>query len=221
MSPAGELVVVLPRGFSEKHVPGLLQKHEAWVERAARRMETRRRTPQDEPCASLPDVVHLPAIDESWTVEYRSTGARRVMATERPGRVLVLSGGTSDIDACRRALQRWLHRKARAELEPWFRELAHRGGFSVGRVVVRSQRTRWASCSRKGAISLNVRLLFAARELAAHVMLHELCHTLRMDHSKRFWETLGRHDPEWQSHRRQLRAAWRQVPAWLEAKPTT
>jgi len=52
-------------------------------------------------------------------------------------------------------------------------------------------------------------------------MLHELCHTVRMDHSKHFWELLARHDPEWQSHRRQLPTAWRNVPAWLDGEART
>lgn len=221
MSPSGELVVVLPRGFSEKRVPELLLKHQAWLERAAKRLEARRRTPHDVAPASLPDAVHLPAVHESWTVEYRATTSERIVAVERPEGVLLVSGATTDRDACRQALLRWLHRKAVDELEPWFRDLARREGFSPGRVTVRSQRTRWASCSRKGAVSLNIRLLFTGLELAEHVMLHELCHTVRMDHSKHFWELLARHDPEWQSHRRQLRTAWRNVPAWLDGEART
>jgi hypothetical protein len=46
-------------------------------------------------------------------------------------------------------------------------------------------------------------------------MLHELCHTSRMDHSDQFWSMLERHDPDWRQHRRQLRAAWHDVPLWL------
>jgi len=220
LSSSGELVVVLPRGFSEKRVPELLLKHRVWLERAEKRVEARRRTLQKEVPANLPEVVHLRAVGQSWAVQYRPTGSKRVAAVARPQNVLLLSGSTAEREACRQALLRWLRRKAVAELEPWFRELARRGRFSVSRVVVRSQRTRWASCSRKGAVSLNLRLLFVTPELAEHVMLHELCHTVRMDHSRRFWEQLGKHDPEWQLHRRQLRAEWQRVPLWLDATPT-
>jgi len=218
MSPSGELVVVLPRDYSERRVPELIERHRAWLERTASRFEARRTALASKTFAALPDVVTLAAVDQSWSVEYRPTSSRRVTATERLGQCLILSGDTANRDACRDALLRWLRRRAKAVLEPWLRELALDAGFTAGPVVVRSQRTRWASCSRQGAVSLNVRLLFITPELVRHVMLHELCHTVRMDHSKRFWELLEKHDPDWQSHRRQVRAAWHGVPPWLSGQ---
>lgn len=221
LSPSGELVVVLPRGYSERHVPALVERHRAWLERAASRLEAKRTTQESDASAALPDVIALAAVGQAWTVEYRSTPSRRVTATEHTGQRVIVSGDTANRDACRDALLRWLRRRAKTILEPWLRKLALDTGFTAGRVVVRSQRTRWASCSRQGAVSLNVRLLFIAPELVRHVMLHELCHTVRMDHSKRFWGLLEKHDADCQSHRRLVRAAWHEVPSWLNAGPRT
>jgi hypothetical protein len=213
------LVVVLPQGYSERHVPELVERHRAWLERTASRLAASRTARESKSSTALPGAVALAAVGQSWSVEYRPTASRRVTATEYPEQRVILSGNTCDCDACRDALLRWLRRKAKTVLEPWLRELALHAEFTFGRVVVRSQRTRWASCSRQGAVSLNVRLLFIAPELVRHVMLHELCHTVRMDHSKRFWGLLEKHDPEWQSHRRQVRAAWHEVPSWLNVGP--
>ncbi len=212
----GELVVVLPRDHNEKHVPAIVERNRTWIERATNRVTSRCPAPPGENRATLPDAVVLQAVGESWSVSYCPTDSMRVVAREHAGRTVVLSGRAVDREACRDALLRWLQRKAKASLEPWLREIALEGGFTVDRVTVRSQRTRWASCSHQGSISLNLRLLFVAPEIARHVMLHELCHTVRMDHSAQFWALLEKHDREWRIHRREARVAWRGLPAWLD-----
>jgi predicted metal-dependent hydrolase len=215
---SGELVVVLPRRFDVRRVPGVVASNREWIERAARRMATRRAaTPQADP-VTLPECIRLVAIGREWTVRYRITESSSVRVVERPGAVLDVSGATRDAEACRMALVRWLYRVANVHLVMRVRDTAAAAGFTVGRIAVRCQRTRWASCSRGGTISLNVRMLFVAPELARHVMLHELCHTVRMDHSTEFWSLLKEHDADWSDHRRRLKAAWREVPAWATTR---
>lgn len=138
-------------------------------------------------------------------------------AAEAPGNRLVISGAIGDRALCVAVIQRWLKHKTQAHIEPWLRELAAERGFAVGRVLVRSQpqRTRWASCSQSGTISLNLKLLFVAPELVRYTLLHELCHTVHLNHSRSFWSLLGRHDPAFMVHRQRLRTAGRAVPRWL------
>ncbi len=123
------------------------------------------------------------------------------MAREaRDGRLLV-SGPADDDEAYRQALIEWLRRRARSTLGPRLEELARLHALAFERVSVRHQRTRWGSCSPRGAISLNLRLLFLEPALVDHVLIHELCHTRELNHSKRFWALLQAHDPEWALHR--------------------
>jgi hypothetical protein len=216
---SGELVVVVPRRFDMRRVPGVVESNREWIQRAEARVAARRvASAQADPCA-LPDRIHLSATGGEWTVEYRATGAFRVTAVARPDDRLVVTGATGDVEACRAALVRWLYRVARTHLVTRLRETAAEAGFTVGRIAIRSQSTRWASCSRQATINLNVRLLFVDHELVRHVMLHELCHTARMDHSRKFWALLERYDPDWHEHRRRLRAEWKSVPGWLTASP--
>ena len=71
-------------------------------------------------------------------------------------------------------------------------ELAKEHGFSYNRVFIRNQRTRWGSCSAKNNINLNIKLASLPQDLADYVILHELVHTRIKNHSKTFWEALGR-----------------------------
>jgi hypothetical protein len=198
-----------------RRVPGVVESNREWIQRAETRVNARRDASAPADNSALPDRISLPAVGREWNVEYRATGASRVAAVERPDGRLVVAGATGDVEAYRAALVRWLYRVAKAQLVVRVHEIAAEAGFTVGRIAIRSQSTRWASCSRSATISLNIRLLFVDHELVRHVMLHELCHTVRMDHSRKFWALLERYDPDWHEHRRRLRAEWKCVPGWL------
>lgn len=221
LSDAGELVVVVPRGFDAGKVPGIVAAHGEWIARSMRRLALKRAQSAPAGPVALPSRITLPAIETDWSVHYRATASSRVAAVERGEGMLVVSGAVDDAHRCREALIRWLFRVARRSLLPRLAELAAAEGMVPDRGTFRLQRTRWASCSRSGTVSLNLRLLFVPPELVRHIMLHELCHTVRMDHSARFWMLLARHDPDWREARRRLRAAWRETPAWLTAPLVT
>ena len=98
--------------------------------------------------------------------------------------------------------------RAKRELPARLFELAARHGLSVARVRVRNQRWRWGSCSRTGHICLNWRLVTMPDWVRDYVMLHELMHLKRMDHSPRFWKLVAGACPEYQAAR-----------AWLRVNP--
>jgi predicted metal-dependent hydrolase len=76
-------------------------------------------------------------------------------------------------------------------------ELAEIHGLRITRVSVRNQRSRWGSCSRRGTISLNWRLIQTPPWVRDYIILHELAHTLQMNHSPRFWREVKRLCPEY------------------------
>ena len=78
-------------------------------------------------------------------------------------------------------------------------------GVSYSRVTVRSQRTKWGSCSSKGGLNFNCLLLLAPTEVLDYVVVHELCHRLEMNHSARFWAEVERVLPDYAAARKWLR----------------
>ncbi len=78
-------------------------------------------------------------------------------------------------------------------------------GVRYGRVSVRSQRSKWGSCSAKGNLSFNCLLMLAPEEVLDYVIVHELCHLKHMDHSKEFWAEVESVDPDHKAHKKWLR----------------
>ncbi len=97
---------------------------------------------------------------------------------------VAVSGGNGDV---RSHVMKHLWKLAAAELPPKVFELAAAHQLSVRRVTVRNQRSRWGSCSRRGTISLNWKLIQAPPFVRDYIILHELMHLRQMNHSARFW----------------------------------
>jgi predicted metal-dependent hydrolase len=95
--------------------------------------------------------------------------------------------------------------RARCVLSARLIELAAHHRLTVTRVSIRNQRWRWGSCSRSGHICLNWRLVTVPAWVRDYVLVHELMHLKRMDHSQRFWKLVAAACPEYEAARRYLR----------------
>ncbi len=82
---------------------------------------------------------------------------------------------------------------------------ASRMGARYGRIAIREQKTRWGSCSAKGNLNFNWRLILAPPEIRDYVVIHELCHLAYLNHSKEFWNKVAEFCPEYKTHRRWLK----------------
>ena len=77
--------------------------------------------------------------------------------------------------------------------------------IEFGQVRIKNHKNAWGSCSSKKNLNFNWRLLNLSPELADYVIVHELCHTVHLNHSPQFWELVGRLLPEHRSLRARLR----------------
>jgi predicted metal-dependent hydrolase len=101
--------------------------------------------------------------------------------------------------------RRALRRRALAELPPRLLELAAQHGVTVNGVSIRNQRTRWGSCSADGRISLNWRLVVMPDTVRDYVLIHELMHRKRLDHSAEYWALVAAACPDFQAARQWLK----------------
>lgn len=206
------LVVVIPGGFDVRQVPGILRGRLSWIQKTLAKMP-----PVAHRSAVLPENLMLRSIGEEWSVMSFRNEDNRNFFTERSGRILDIHTVADDPAVQCDLLREWVRRKAVIELLPWLEEAARRYGFSYNRATVRHQKTRWGSCSTKGTISLNMKLLFLPSELVDYIMLHELCHSVHMNHSQSFWALVERHMPDCRVRDRAMRSASHYIPQFAVA----
>jgi predicted metal-dependent hydrolase len=103
----------------------------------------------------------------------------------------------------RSTIQKHLRKLAAQELPARVMELAALHGIQISRVSVRNQKSSWGSCSRKGTISLNWRLIQTPDFVRDYIILHELAHCRQMNHSEKFWLEVERLCPDYFDDHRQ------------------
>ena len=98
-----------------------------------------------------------------------------------------------------------LARQAAADIPQRVARFAAEMGVSCGRITIRSQRTRWGSCSAKGNLNFNCLLMLCPEEVRDYVVIHELCHRKELNHSPRFWAEVAKVCPDYVRHRNWLK----------------
>jgi predicted metal-dependent hydrolase len=101
--------------------------------------------------------------------------------------------------------RRALRERARTELPMRLQAIADGLGMTVASISIRNQRTRWGSCGRDGRISLNWRLVLMPPDVRDYVLIHELMHLRRLDHSKAYWRLVAAACPGYREARQWLR----------------
>ena len=143
------------------------------------------------------------AVIEDFVGEHKGWIVRKMIEMERKSR---------EREERRKKLPRWSQEDYRSyqiaagqalqERTAFFAEIM---GVDYGRITVRDQRTRWGSCSAKGNLNFNWRLILAPGEVLDYVVVHELAHRREMNHSKRFWSLVEMVLPDYERRRRWLK----------------
>jgi len=209
------LLVVIPKGYDEKKIPALLKQKKVWITDALTRVGETKRFLEPKPVIHFPETIRLAALGQTWFVTYLENEGVSGIRLRADGGNLVVSGSDLNREAVIRKLKSWLRVKVREGLFPLAENLATKHGLDLGGLLVKSQRTRWASCSAQKNLSLNTKLLFLSPDLVRYVVIHELCHTVHMNHGSQFWRLVAAHEPCYKALDQALREAWKTLPQWV------
>jgi predicted metal-dependent hydrolase len=213
--PPHTLELVVPRGTRASAVTAFVRENQKWI------ADARRELAQSRPIRTegLPARIELEAIGRSWHVDYRHDA--EAAARCRPlGAVLEVTTADGARRGAEAALRSWLLDEADYHLRPWLLREAQLVGKRPTNVQVRLQRTRWGSCSNSGTVSLNAALLFLEPAVVRYLFIHELCHLIALNHSRRFWAAVARFEPGYEALDRRLTEAWHEIPLWVHTEPS-
>ena len=197
----GQVRVTCNRGRARRDVLGFVADNRAFIARRNEEFERQRLTHPPKRCVSGEAFLYLGRrlpLDVIWTW----TPQLRVRVTEGDRREVLAPVGGDEADR-RRAVLAFYRRRGRAHLLARAERLATQTGLRPRAVAIRGQKTRWGSCSSRGQISLNWKLMAAPPAVIDYVIYHELAHLRHLDHSPQFWALVERLDANWKSS-----AAW-------------
>ena len=211
--PDKGIEVVLPKGVSRRDVPYFLEKRREWIIRNIYKLEQKglSLTP---PELILPDEICFAASGKIYSIG-RVKNHKPSLSMRRNVNKLLISGSKWTKEQELELLTRFVRSEARAFLVPELKKLSSELNLPFTKVFIRAQRKRWGSCSAKGNINLNMKLMFLPYHLARYVLIHELCHTVHLNHSAKYWRLVKMVEPEVEKLEKELSEAGRLVPAWI------
>jgi predicted metal-dependent hydrolase len=195
------LTVVIPHFYEIGQLSELLQSKGRWISRNLSR------------CSHFQSLSAKKELKSGDTVPYLGRDLELVKRENHSGaggvtlevNILVVSPELFKNGILELALEQWYRTAAAKLINERADKLSSQMGISYKRIVIRSQKTRWGSCSHKKNLSFNWKLIMAPEPVIDYVIIHELTHLKEMNHSKRFWELLAQYCPKWRDYKKWLK----------------
>ncbi|HHW31261.1 MAG TPA: M48 family metallopeptidase [Clostridiaceae bacterium] len=202
----GEVKVHAPFGVSEKHISEVVQKKADWVIKKV--SEVRERS-SNSVCRQFINGEKLLYLGREYILEIveRNCGKPEVFIKKNTMEVYISQGLSAETrkQVIKEALIKWYRQRFAEIVKERFDKYSLQVKAAPGKVVIKDQKTRWGSCSRKGNINLNWRLIMAPVDIIDYVVVHELCHLKIMNHSKDFWNLVMSILPNYHESRKWLK----------------
>lgn len=185
----GNVIVTTPVNFPKAQIPSYLEKASDWI-----------RVHQEQ-------IVHSPVLLDHNSCLFFGMPFDLVILPHKDATVIkkLDTLEISPIDTSPAGIiafmEKWLKNRAAEYILPRVSELAILMQTSYGQVHFREQRTRWGSCSSDKNLNFNWRLIHAPKAVIDYVVIHELAHTVHLNHGPRFWEMVTKYDPDHPLHR--------------------
>ncbi len=181
--------------ITQKGIETILRRHQNWIVNQLAKLEKEQ---QREPPFKLEHGAKLPLLSETYKLSLKSGNGKHGH--------LILRDFTVEIYLPEKTAS-WIY----PGIELWYREMANR--FLVertkfwaqsmkvkyNRIRIKNQRSLWGSCSQKGNLNFNWRIMLLTPKEADYLIIHELAHIREMNHSSRFWLLVKKHCPDYRT----------------------
>lgn len=189
VSHTGEVELVVPERTSLTKAKEFLLTNLAWVTHKIEAIKNVK-APRNQ----------IPIFGELHKIEH----------TESYNQLFVRSGAGKIFVSCPGSMQKqmiteYLKDLFFSEIKRLVREISKEHRFHVNKIQIKDHKSKWGSCSSKQNLSFNWKLVFAPHHVIRYLVVHELCHLKEMNHSKKFWNLVGRIDPNYSASRSWLR----------------
>lgn len=204
----GEVLVRIPRYVSLAAGHGLILENKEWVYKQVNKVQKKLLEKED---FSWQNGAEILLFGKNIPLCVNTDSSKRKCLIRKTDNEITITGPFDDRNretyesVVREAMKLWYRKEARAYLEEKTAWWASRMKVTYEKIAIRDQATRWGSCSTKGNINFNWRLVLLPAELADYVVVHELAHRLQMNHSRQFWNVVGSVMPDYGERRKALK----------------
>ena len=203
-SPEKGLVVVIPDGL-DLDIEEFILIHESWVNKQLLKNPIIKEF-------VYPNDIYIPYLNRKYEIEYIHIPSKRIKLENKAFDRLTISGNIKE-DSMKKLLDAWLMSLAKKYLPYALNQVSYQIGLSYSSCKIKKLKTMWGCCSSLKEISLSHKMMLLPNNLINYILIHELCHTVHMNHSKRFWALVERYDKNFKRHKNSLKNISELIPS--------
>ena len=185
------IIVKAPYSISQNEIDQIVIKHKAWIDKT---LEEKKNLAKQKDWINNQELLYLGqklcvVIQESMTIKPQVSIADGILTIVTPNK--------KDHFLIKTQVETYTKEQGLKVFTTLTDKYCHLLGCHYRSITLRKQKTRWGSCSSKGGLSYNIRLMSAPIEVIEYVVLHEVMHLRHFDHSLTFWASLAKVMPDY------------------------
>lgn len=200
----GIVKVTSPFRVSDSYINQLLQDKALWILKKLATIETR--AAKTNKAKVFEDGEHFSYLGKEYNLKLtESMNLKRPTVRLGDENLVITVPNSFESEKIKNILRLWYIEQFKLVIEDRVKHYSSIIGVFPEKITIREQKTRWGSCSTKGNINLNWKLIMAPMEVLDYVVIHELCHMREMNHSKEFWKLVEYVFPQYKKCRAWLK----------------
>lgn len=197
--------VAVPTGFTFEYAKNFLEEHKEWVAKHLQKQQTQSKNPLPKKYVAGERFLYR---GRNYPLVIEDTSGPEFYATFKGSRIVAyIPTGLPAKEQSRLVkdlIEQWYIGQAEKLLPEQVDYYSRTLGIAYKKLKIKDQKTRWGSCSNKGNINFNWRIIMAPNQVVAYVIIHELSHLKYMNHSKDFWKMVEQFLPDYKKWKKWL-----------------
>ena len=217
ISPDGGISVKAPLEITKEQIRQCMLQKGRWIVQKKKEIEQRQRERKvQNPDRHFEEGDFLSYLGQQYVLrkkwvssingKQRNDNLAQIKRLENEREICLIYTGSDWTEADRKdVLEQWYREEARKYLTERVKVYSRRIPCEYGRIFIKNQKTCWGSCSTKGNLNFNWRIMMAPAEIIDYLVVHELCHRIEMNHSDAFWKLVEKQLPDYKERRQWLK----------------
>lgn len=197
-----KILIRAPLFFSERAVEELIKNRAGWI---SEKYEQAKKLQGFKPSHSFASGEVFSYRGKELILNRIINPQRNRILVTKQADTLLLVSPTDEKEVLKEAIVKWYRERAKEVLPQKVSYYQKYVGRSVGDIRIKEQKSRWGSCSNKGNLNFNWKIMMAPDEIIDYLVVHELCHRLHMNHSQEFWNSVGKIIPDYKQREKWLK----------------
>ena len=206
IDPEEGLLVRAPERITDRQIEQIVRQKSNWIIKKQEKLKRIKPVVERE----FINGENLPFLGELYEIEVMESGEIKSVTVSLEDGIFLIKvphdlKGDNRKEEIKRRLVEWYKKEARSKYKERVEHYRKKLGVSYNKIFIRDQKTRWGSCSSKGNLNFNWRLIMAPLSIMDYIVVHELVHLIHPNHGRDFWKLVESVIPDYKEKKQWLR----------------